>query len=94
MRKCPNCKNKVSKGMNFCDQCGTVLQKNKRIVTGKLCAFVVCIAVIAVSMTVLIYFNMEKSESPEGGMYVKDNEIFYNNGCVGYGRYDRKRIFG
>ena len=31
MRKCPNCKNKVSKGMNFCDQCGTVLQKNKRI---------------------------------------------------------------
>lgn len=21
MRKCPNCKNKVSKGMNFCDQC-------------------------------------------------------------------------
>lgn len=29
MRKCPNCKNKVSKGMNFCDQCGTVLQKIK-----------------------------------------------------------------
>ena len=79
MRKCPNCKNKVSKGMNFCDQCGTVLQKNKRIFTGKLCAFVVCIAVIAVSMTALIYFNMEISESPEGVMYVKDNEIFYNN---------------
>ena len=79
MRKCPNCKNKVSKGMNFCDQCGTVLQKNKRIVTGKLCAFVVCIAVIAVSMTALIYFNMEISESPEGVMYVKDHEIFYNN---------------
>lgn len=56
MRKCPNCKNKVSKGMNFCDQCGTVLQKNKRIFTGKLCAFVVCIAVIAVSMTCIDIF--------------------------------------
>jgi len=65
-RKCPNCKNEVSKNETYCPHCNTLLKKEKRIDSKKIILF----GIVLLFMMGGLLMVMPKSKEPSNSDYV------------------------